>query len=153
MTIKKDVKFYFKGLYMTSWDVVDCNVYCGGAGLIKGDLDRNCCVDANDLTILAGLWLSEEVAPDDTANLSPHGDELTSFATIDFRDFAMWAAGWSGDMLALQGLADLWLLIVDPDSPYNAYTEDDIRPHASIDFFDVAVLAHTWLECAPVGEE
>ena len=139
--------------YFTRWDGVDCN-FCSGPGFLKGDIDRDCYVDAKDLKVLAGLWLSDGVDPNDAANLSHVGDDLTSYATIDFRDFANYAAAWPGDMIGMEGIAAYWLAVgvVDPDYEYNLFHGDDIRPRAAINFFDLAVLAETWLGCSGAEE-
>lgn len=150
--IRVEVSDRIRGRYITHWDVVDCNLYCGGAGPVEGDIDGDCCVDANDLKILADMWLADAVDPNDPANLSHDGDELTSFATIDFRDFAVYAGGWDGTLFGLEGLCEFWLAIVDPDYEYNLFTEDDIRPSGLINFLDLAVLGSNWLECSVVDE-
>jgi len=138
--------------YYTRWDAVDCN-NCPGLGFIKGDISGDCYVDANDLKLLAGLWLSDGVDPNDTANLSHVGDDLTIYATIDFRDFANYAAAWPGDMIGMEAIAAHWLKgDVDPDYEYNLFHGDDVRPRAAINFFDLAVFAETWLGCSGAEE-
>ncbi len=137
--------------YYTRWDAVDCN-NCPGLGFIKGDISGDCYVDANDLKLLAELWLSDGVDPNDAANLSAVGDDLTVYATIDFRDFANYAAAWPGDMVGMEGIAAYWLGVVDPDYEYNLFHGDDIRPRAAINFFDLAVFAETWLGCGGAEE-
>jgi len=137
--------------YYTRWDAVDCN-NCPGVGFVKGDISGDCYVDANDLKVLAGLWLSDGVDPNDAANLSAVGDDLTSYATIDFRDFANYAAAWPGDMIGIEAIAAYWLGPVDPDYEYNLFHGDDITPRAAINFFDLAVLAETWLGCGGAEE-
>jgi len=134
--------------YQTHWDMFDCTLYCGGAAPIPGDINDDCCVDANDLNILADMWLADAVDPNDPANLSPDGDDLTSFATIDFRDFAVYAGGWDGTLFGLEALAEFWLAIVDPAYEYNLFTEDDITPSSQINFLDLAVLGNHWMECS-----
>jgi len=153
LRMNTDIRLWVKSVYQSEWDIVDCNVFCGGAGLIEGDIDRSCCVDANDLVLLASLWLSDEVEPGDSANLFSGDDELTSYATIDFRDFANYAVAWPGDMMGVEAIAANWLMPVDPDYEYNLFQGDDIRPHALINFFDVAILAETWLDCSVVEED
>ena len=144
--------FWTESMYMLQWDNVACSLFCGGAPLLKGDINRDCCADANDLKLLAGLWLSDGVGPNDAANLSAVGDDLTSYATIDFRDFANYAAAWPGDMVGMEGIAAYWLGEVDPDYEYNLFHDDDIRPRAAINFFDLAVFAETWLGCSGAEE-
>jgi len=147
MRINQNIPFYLGKLYITQWDMFECSL-CPGLGVIEGDIDGDCCVDANDLKLLADLWLSDGVDPNDPANLSGVGDDLTSYATIDFRDFANYAAAWPGDMIGMEAIAAYWLGPVDPDYEYNLFHGDDIRPRAAINFFDLAVLAETWLGCS-----
>jgi len=152
MRMNVDSYFWTESMYKLQWDNVGCSLFCGGAPLLKGDINRDCCVDANDLKLLAGLWLGDGVDPNDAANLSGVGDDLTSYATIDFRDFANYAAAWPGDMLGTEGIAAYWLGVVDPDYEYNLFHGDDIRPRAAINFFDLAVFAETWLGCSGAEE-
>lgn len=152
MRMNVDWFYWIDEAYQTYWDMIDCNLYCGGAAPIEGDINNDCCVDGNDLKLLADMWLADAIDPNDPANLSHDGDELTSFATIDFYDFAVYAGGWAGDMLGLEGLAEYWLGIVDPDYEFNLFTEDDIRPSAEINFLDLAVLGNHWLECSFIEE-
>ncbi len=133
--------------YVTFWDMVECDFFCGGAGPMEGDIDGDCCVDINDLKLLAGLWLSEAVDPNDKANLFRGDDDLSSFAMIDFRDFANYAAVWAGDMAGLAEFAASWLTVVDPDYEYNLFHGDDVRPKGRINFFDFAILGDKWLAC------
>ncbi len=138
--------------YFTFWDAIDCNLFCGGGGLLEGDIDHDCCVDANDLKELAGLWLSDEIDPDDKANLFHGDDDVTSYGTINFLDFAIYAGGWDGDMVGLRELAAIWLQQVDRDDPYNLFGDDDVAPSGFINFFDFTVIADTWLGCSYVPE-
>ena len=153
MRMNEDKFYYIDSLYQTHWDMVDCNLYCGGAEPVEGDINDDCCVDANDLKLLAELWLSDGVDPNDPANLSDIGDDLSSYAIIDFRDFAVYADDWDGSMMVLEALAAYWLDVVDPDYEYNLYGEDDIRPRGEINFFDLAVLAGNWMNCGGGQEQ
>lgn len=150
MRMNIDAFYYIDKLYKTHWDMVDCNL-CGGVGSVEGDIDGDCCVDANDLRLLAEKWLSDDVDPNDPANLSDVGDDPNGYATIDFRDFAVHASDWDGSMMILEALAAYWLDVVDPDYEYNLFGEDDIRPRGEINFFDLAVLGRNWLTCG--GEQ
>jgi len=152
MRMNVDSYFWMESMYKLQWDNFGCSLFCGGVPLLKGDINRDCCVDANDLKLLADLWLSDGVDPNDAANLSAVGDDLTSYATIDFRDFANYAAAWPGDMVGMEGIAAYWLGEVDPDYEYNLFHDDDIRPRAAINFFDLAVFAETWLGCSGAEE-
>ncbi|MBN2138535.1 MAG: hypothetical protein JW720_12075 [Sedimentisphaerales bacterium] len=146
MRMNEDWRFYVNEFYTSQWDMIDCNL-CPGAGVVDGDLDGNCCVDGNDLKVLADLWLVDEVEPNNAVNLSHVDDELDSYATIDFHDFSVYAGNWPGDMNGVAEISASWLGLVDPDYEYNLYHEDDIRPRGIINFFDVAILAENWLKC------
>jgi len=143
MRMNIEAYYWVQWLYRTHWDMVDCNLYCGGAGPVEGDIDGDCCVDANDLKLLAELWLSNDVDPNDPANLSDIGDNPNIDTIIDFRDFAVYADDWDGSMMVLEALAAYWLDVVDPYHDYNLFG----RPRGEINFFDLAVLGNNWLEC------
>jgi len=149
MRMNVEAYYWVQYLYRTHWDMVDCDLYCGGAGPVEGDINDDCCVDANDLKLLAELWLSDGVDPNDPANLSDVGDDPNSYAIIDFHDFALYAFIWDGDMTVLKDeIAFNWLNDgIDPDYEYNLYGEGDIRPRGEINFFDLAVLARNWMNC------
>lgn len=140
--------------YITQWDAVDCNLFCGGAGPIEGDIDGNCCVDGNDLSALASVWLSDGVAPDDRANLSHVDDDPNgSGGIISFLDFALYAAGWDGSSMAgVEEIAANWLMPVDLGYEYNLFDGDDTLASGIVNFFDFEVLAEKWLECSSVQE-
>ena len=152
MRMNVDAYYYIDKLYKTHWDIVDCSL-CGGLGAVEGDIDGDCWVDANDLKMLADLWLSEGVDPNDPANLSDVGDDPNSYAIIDFRDYAVYAGDWDGSAIGLQELVTYWLEVVDPDYEHNLYGEGDIRPRGEINFFDLAVLGRNWLRCSGSGDE
>jgi hypothetical protein len=80
--------------YITHWDYIECIIYCGGGGLLAGDFNRDCFVDANDLELLTDVWL-DEVEPNDKYNLF-HGDDSGGHGTINFLDFAIFADTWLG---------------------------------------------------------
>mgnify|MGYP001605370408 CR=1 FL=1 len=106
------------------------------------------------MKMLAGLWLSDGVEPNDPANLSDVGDDPNSYAIIDFRDFSVYAGNWDGsEMIELEELVTYWLEVVGPDYEYNLYREGDIRARGEINFFDLAVLGRNWLRCSGSGEE
>jgi len=94
------------------------------------------------LKLLAGLWLSEAVDPNDKANLFRGDDDLSSFAMIDFRDFANYAAVWAGDMADLAEFAASWLTVVDPDYEYNLFHGDAVWAG---DMAGLAEFAASWL--------
>ncbi|MHC4664754.1 MAG: hypothetical protein ACYS9T_02200 [Planctomycetota bacterium] len=57
--LKVNVSETLEDFYETYWDYIEFNCYCDGYGLISGDIDRDCYVDANDLILLTDEWLSE----------------------------------------------------------------------------------------------
>jgi len=150
MRMNVDAYYWIQRAYQTHWDMVDCNLYCGGAEPIEGDINDDCCVDANDLKLLAELWLSDDVDPNDRENLF-RGDDVPATDTIvDFRDFAVYAFDWDGgSMIDLQGIAEYWLRGVEPDSQFNLFG----RPRGEINFMDLAVLGNNWLECSGGEQE
>lgn len=154
MRMNQSVRFPLEKVYIAHWDMIDCN-FCEGLGSVEGDIDGDCFVDMNDVKVMAELWLSDGVDPNDPANLSDVGDDPNSYAIIDFRDFAVYALIWDGDMTVLKDeIAFNWLNDgIDPDYEYNLFGEDDIRPHGEINFFDFAVLGDNWLRCDGSGEE
>jgi len=85
---------YLSPSYKTHWDSIKCIIYCGGGGLLAGDFNRDCFVDANDLELLTDVWL-DEVEPNDKYNLF-HGDDSGGHGTINFLDFAIFADTWLG---------------------------------------------------------
>lgn len=129
--------------YITHWDAVGCTLFCGGGALLTGDFNRDCFVDANDLEIIAQLWL-EEVRPDEKCNLF-HGDDFAGTGVIDFRDFAVFADRWAGGIDDIGAFAEKWLDIVGISDQYNLFHLDDVEPEGVINFFDLATFADTWL--------
>lgn len=78
--------------YRVWWDSVECVIYCDGGGLLPGDFNRDCYVDANDLDQVADVWLLE-VDSNDKYNLF-RDDDLDGFGTINFYDLAILADNW-----------------------------------------------------------
>jgi hypothetical protein len=137
--------------YVTHWDFVDCNLFCGGGGILAGDINRDCYVDMNDLQLLAEAWVAE-VDPSAGTNLF-RDDDLAGLGTINFFDFAVLADGWVGGLADVLSLAQSWLLDVDVDDPSNVFHEDDVEAGGVINFFDFAVLADAWLDSSYVQQE
>ena len=82
----------FFEFYRVWWDSIDCVIFCGGGGLLAGDFNRDCFVDANDLQQVTDIWLLE-VDSDDKHNLF-RDDDLDGFGTINFFDLAILADNW-----------------------------------------------------------
>lgn len=136
--------------YYTYWDSIGCTLYCGGGALLTGDFNRDCFVDANDLGIIAQLWL-EEVKPDEKCNLF-HGDDFAGTGVIDFRDFAVFADRWAGGIDDIGAFAEKWLDIVGINDQDNLFHLDDVAPEGVINFFDLAKFANTWLASSYVKD-
>ena len=77
--------------YYTDWDRVDVTLLCGGGGLLPGDFNADCVVDANDLTWMGVMWLAD-VAADSPYNLLDEDGEAD--ATVNGFDFAVFGANW-----------------------------------------------------------
>jgi len=82
----------FFEFYRVWWDSIGCAVFCDGGGLLAGDFNRDCYVDADDLQQAADVWLFE-VDSGDEHNLF-RADDLEGFGTINFFDFAVLADNW-----------------------------------------------------------
>jgi hypothetical protein len=82
----------FFEFYRVRWDSINCVVYCDGGGLLAGDFNRDCLVDASDLQQVADAWLLE-VESTDKHNLF-RDDDLAGIGTINFYDLAILADNW-----------------------------------------------------------
>ena len=92
LKINIDTEGGFFEFYRVWWDSVECVIYCDGGGLLAGDFNRDCYVDASDLQQVADVWLLE-VDSDDKHNLF-RDDDLIGFGTINFFDLAILADNW-----------------------------------------------------------
>ncbi|MCD4831390.1 MAG: hypothetical protein K8R02_06230 [Anaerohalosphaeraceae bacterium] len=75
------------------WDNIKVVPVCGGLGYPTGDIDKDCCVDMNDLAIFVSHWL-------DTSCASPgwcDGSDLDESTNVDFEDLATMANYWLED--------------------------------------------------------
>jgi len=77
--------------YYTDWDRVELTLLCGGGGLLPGDFNGDCVVDANDLTWMGVMWLAD-VAADSPYNLLDEDEGAD--ATVNGFDFAVFGANW-----------------------------------------------------------
>jgi len=82
----------FFEFYRLWWDSVKCVIYCGGGGLLAGDFNRDCLVDADDLQQVTDVWLLE-VSSDDEHNLF-RDDDFDGFGSVNFFDLAIFADNW-----------------------------------------------------------
>jgi len=129
--------------YITQWDFIHCTLYCGGGGFLAGDVNRDCYVDIGDLKLVADVWL-DTVDTYDKYNLF-RGDDLAGYGIINFRDFAIYADGWDGNMFDLGMFVEKWLDRVETDDKYNLFKDDDVGSKGIVNFFDFAALADTWM--------
>jgi len=101
------------------------------------DLTGDCCVDSNDINVLSGLWLFNELSLD----LYPAvGDGV-----VNFPDWAVFAQGWltTYDIADCAEFAEQWLLTGA------RYCVADIAPQPDgdgrVNMLDFAELAGQWL--------
>jgi hypothetical protein len=92
LRINIDAATGFFEFYRVWWDSIDCVIYCNGGGLLAGDFNRDCYVDANDLQQVTDVWLLD-VGSDDEHNLF-RDDDFDGFGTINFFDLAILADNW-----------------------------------------------------------
>lgn len=92
LRINIDKQSGFSDFYLVRWDSIDCVIYCDGGGLLAGDFNRDCRVDASDLQQAADVWLLE-VEPGNKYNLF-RDDDLGGIGTINFFDLAVLADNW-----------------------------------------------------------
>jgi hypothetical protein len=128
--------------YFTDWDSIRFDLHCGDFGFLDGDFTRDCYVDANDLRLLAQVWL-QEVDPYDKCNLFSD-DDLELYGVINFHDFAVYSETWDGNTADLKNFVDVWLGEVEPNNIYNLFSADDLEPNGVINFFDFAVFTEDW---------
>ena len=92
LRINVDTQSGFFEFYRLRWDSINCVIFCDGGGLLPGDFNRNCLVDAGDLQQVADVWLLE-VESGDKYNLF-RDDDLDGIGTINFYDLAILADNW-----------------------------------------------------------
>ncbi len=97
-----------------------------------------------DLKAFAEVWL-DEVEPGHKYNLYRGDDEIFTYGTINFADFAIFAQGWDGNMVDLKAFVEVWLDEVEPGHQYNLYQGDDIYPVGVVNFLDFGVFAGNWM--------
>jgi hypothetical protein len=152
LRMNTDIRLWVKSLYQCEWDIVDCTLYCNGGGLLGGDFDRDCFVDMNDLMLVADAWL-DDVDPYDRLNPFRADNLAGSGGTVNFRDFAVYADGWTGDAADLGMFTEQWLNEVALDEKYNLFKDDDVNPSGIVNFFDLAILADNWLGSSYIEDE
>lgn len=83
--------------YVTHWDFIQCTSVCGGGGLLAGDFNGDCFVGAEDMLLMAGMWLGD-IAPESPYDLSDIDKEQYG-DIVNFYDFAVFAGNWLGSSL------------------------------------------------------
>ena len=129
--------------YITHWDFVACTFYCGGGGLLAGDFNRDCYVNASDSKLLADAW-ADHVDLYDRRNLF-HGDDIQGYGKINLFDFVAYANNWDGNLLDLVIFTEKWLGQVDLDDEHNLVPDDDVESSGIVNFFDFVIFADDWL--------
>jgi hypothetical protein len=92
LRINIDTQDGFFEFYRVRWDSIDCVKFCDGGGLLAGDFNRDCHVDANDLEQVTDMWLLD-VDSNDEHNLY-RDDDSYGVGTINFFDLAIFADNW-----------------------------------------------------------
>lgn len=130
----KDFAFEF---YITKWDFVKFDKYCGGLGYLASDLNMDCYVDLEDFSVLALQWLS-----------APAGikDDLIEDGVIDNADLAILADEWLYNTDWAKWGQDSTLEIGRLSADYDLSGEVDLP--------DLMVIAENWLTdsatCSPL---
>jgi hypothetical protein len=135
-------EYFFQ--YLSRWDFVKFDAYCGGFGYLPEDLNHDCYVDELDLKVLTEQWLAEEL----NREYDLFGDDEN---IINFPDFAVFASYWQRiwsyggdfnqsykiDVADLKMFAEHWL------SPVTLLLSD-IAADGVVSFKDYAGLAGRW---------
>jgi hypothetical protein len=113
--------------YRAAWDFVKFDTYCGGLGYLVEDLNRDCYVDMNDLGMLTGQWLLEDI-------YDLYEDEED---TVNFHDYGVFADGWLDN-------SD-WENWGDDNCYQLERLEADFSGDGIVNFKDFGILADDWL--------
>ncbi|MDH4239400.1 MAG: hypothetical protein OEW48_07540 [Phycisphaerae bacterium] len=135
-------EYFFQ--YLSRWDFVKFDAYCGGFGYLPEDLNRDCYVDELDLKVLTEQWLAEELNQE--YDLFGNDEDVINFP--DFAAFASyWRKIWGGggdfnrsgkvDVADLKMFAEHWL------SPV-IWLLSDTAADGVVNFKDYAGLAGRW---------
>lgn len=135
-------EYFFQ--YLSRWDFVKFDAYCGGFGYLPQDLNHDCYVDELDLKVLTEQWLAEEL----NQEYDLFGDDEDIINFPDFAVFASyWRKNWGGggdfyrsgkvDVADLKMFAEHWL------SPV-IWLLSDIAADGVVNFKDYAGLAGRW---------
>ena len=82
----------FNEQYFSQWDAFQCTTFCNGFGLLPGDFNHDCFVDANDVQLMADVWLDKVQSYSRYNLFDPN--EANPNDGVDFRDFAVFADYW-----------------------------------------------------------
>lgn len=142
--LRVNVAETFFDYYITRWDSIDCTSFCGEGGFLRGDLNRDCYVNMDDVNLVAEAWL-DKVPLEHSYNLFRGDDVVVGYGTINLFDFAVFAGGWERNSYDLVMFTERWLDEVDPNDQYNLFAGDNVAPGGIINFFEFAILADTWM--------
>jgi len=92
LRVNVDAEIGFFDFYRVWWDSIECTSFCGGGGLLAGDFNHDCYINAHDLDLTADVWLAE--TPSYNRHNLFHGDDLAGYGTINFFDLAVFANNW-----------------------------------------------------------
>jgi len=92
LRINIDTAEGFFEFYRVWWDSIECSILCDGGGLLAGDFNRDCYVDAGDLQEATDVWLLD-LDSEDRHNLF-RDDDIDGFGTVNFFDLAIFADNW-----------------------------------------------------------
>jgi len=137
--------------YASYFDRITLSCYCNGGGLLAGDFNRDCVVDANDLASLAAVYLQEADAGN-VHNLWTGDDVEGDGGMVSLYDLAVLLGDWDGGFDVLALVAAVWLQDVELADPANLFAGDDIQPAATINFMDFALMADNWLQSSWLDE-
>ena len=87
VTVSEQLQDY----YESYWDYMEFNIYCDDCGLIWGDLNRDCYVDANDLRMFTQVWL-KEAGEKSKYNLYRGDDDANGI--VNSSDYSILADNW-----------------------------------------------------------
>jgi len=130
--------------YIARWDSIECMSFPDGVSFLSGDINRDYYVDTGDLNLLAEAWL-DRVPLEHSYNLFRGDDVVVGYGTINLLDFAVFAGVWERNGYDLGMFAEKWLNEVDPNDQYNLFRGDNVAPSGIVNFFDLAILADTWM--------
>ncbi len=82
--------------YISHWDAVECTLRSDDEAPLPGDFNADGLVTADDLVLMAAMWLLD-VPADDEYNLSGV-DDVDANGIVNFFDFAVFGSNWRGGL-------------------------------------------------------